>query len=238
MRRPEALFFDLDDTLLDDHASVLRSLDLVCQQVLAPALPELDLRAFFRTYRETADTFWESGDIRTEDQATARLMLWRRALAQFDCSDETVVVAARDAYTRLRDETPIVFDDALPVLAALHGRFPLALITNGGSEGQRSKLSQAGLSGFFDFVVTSDDFHAGKPDPGIFHHAAQQIGVAPEAAWHIGDSPGNDVKGAVNAGLGAVWLNRLAKRRDARHPAPHHEITSLIELLPLLNAAG
>lgn len=122
MRRPEALFFDLDDTLLDDHASVLRSLDLVCRQVLRPALPQLDLGAFFHTYREVADSYWESGDVRRDDQATSRLKLWRLALARFDCTNEALAVAARDAYTRLRDEKPIVFDDALPVLAALHGR--------------------------------------------------------------------------------------------------------------------
>lgn len=112
----------------------------------------------------------------------------------------------------------------------------MALITNGGSAGQRNKLTTSGLAGFFDFVITSDDFRAGKPDPGIFHHAAQQLGVAPEAAWHTGDSPGNDVKGAVNAGLGAVWLNRAGRPRDARHPAPHYEIASLEELLQLLGA--
>ena len=238
MQAPQALFFDLDDTLLDDHASVLRSLDLTCQQVLAPALPSLDLQAFFKTYREIADNFWESGEIRIEDQEASRLMLWREALLQFDCNDEAIALAARGAYTRFRDERPIVFEDALPVLQALQGRYRLALITNGRNVKQRAKLKNAGLDEFFDFVMTSEDFHTGKPDPGIFHHTARQLDVAPEAAWHIGDSQGNDIKGAVNAGLGAVWLNRLAKPRDARHPAPHHEIASLTELLTLLRPAN
>jgi putative hydrolase of the HAD superfamily len=210
----------------------------VCQQVIGPAVPALNLLAFKKTYRENADAFWESGEVRTDDQETSRLMLWRQSLAHFDCRDEALVLAARAAYTNFRDEKPIVFDDALPVLAAVHGRYPLALITNGGSVKQRRKLSNSGLAHFFDFVVTSDDYHASKPDPGIFHHAAGRLGLAPEAAWHVGDSPGNDIKGAVNAGLGAVWLNRRGKPRDARHPAPHHEIASLTELLALLDAAG
>jgi putative hydrolase of the HAD superfamily len=238
LQRPQALFFDLDDTLLDDHTSVLRSLDLVCQQVIAQAIPSLDLQAFTKNYRENADAFWESGDVRTDDQETWRLMLWRQALSHFDCTDEALVLAARAAYSNFRDEKPIVFDDALPVLGALHRSYPLALITNGGSLKQRKKLTNSGLAHFFDFVVTSDDYQASKPDPGIFHHAAERVGVAPGDAWHVGDSPGNDIKGAVNAGMGAVWLNRLAKSRDLRHPAPHHEIATLLDLLPLLEASG
>jgi putative hydrolase of the HAD superfamily len=237
LQRPKALFFDLDDTLLDDDASVVRSLDLTCQQVIAPAVPSLDLHAFAKVYREITVSVWESGDVRTDDQETSGLMLWRQALAHFDCRDEALVLAARAAYTNFRDEKPIVFDDALPVLAALHGRYPLALITNGGSVKQRRKLSNSGLAHFFDFVVTSDDYHASKPDPGIFHHAAERLGVVPDSVWHVGDSPGNDVKGAVNAGLAAVWLNRLARARDERHPAPHHEIATLTELLPLLEGS-
>jgi putative hydrolase of the HAD superfamily len=238
MRRPQALFFDLDDTLIDDNASTLRSLTLVIEQVLLPALPELDPDAFFAGYRRVSLEYWESGEVRTEDQATSRLYLWRQTLTNFGYADEALAVRARDAYTILRDEKPLLFDDALPVLAQLHGRYPMAIITNGGAQGQRSKLANAGLTHFFEAIVTSDDFGSSKPDPAIFHHASDLLGVAPAQAWHTGDSRGNDIKGALAAGLGGVvWMNRLGAPAGEMFPAAHAQIASLAGLLPLLDAA-
>jgi putative hydrolase of the HAD superfamily len=238
MRRPRAIFFDLDDTLIDDHASTLRSLTLVLEQVIRPALPGIDLDAFFAGYRSVSDAYWESGDVRTMDQATSRLYLWRQTLTNFGHDDEALALQARDTYTVLRDEKPLLFNDALPLLAHLHGRYPLAVITNGGSAGQSSKMSQTNLTHLFEAIVTSDDFGVSKPDPAIFHHAAECLGVLPADAWHIGDSRGNDIKGALAADLGgAVWLNRSSVVSNDEFGPAHAEIATLSELRALLEAA-
>jgi putative hydrolase of the HAD superfamily len=49
-------------------------------------------------------------------------------------------------------------------------------------------------------VVTSADAGAPKPDPAIFRLALDRLGVAPERALHVGDSP-EDEAGARGAGL-------------------------------------
>ncbi|MCY1561434.1 noncanonical pyrimidine nucleotidase, YjjG family [compost metagenome] len=50
---------------------------------------------------------------------------------------------------------------------------------------------------------------------------------------HIGDHPGDDIAGAQQAGLRAVWFNPTGKPWDADH-APDAEIRSLTELPGLL----
>ena len=61
--------------------------------------------------------------------------------------------------------------------------------------------------GAWDVVITDDDVHAAKPDPGGLLAAAQALGIAPEQAVYIGDSTA-DMKAGRNAGMrigAALW---------------------------------
>jgi putative hydrolase of the HAD superfamily len=61
-------------------------------------------------------------------------------------------------------------------------------------------LERLGLALFFSAVVTSASAGAAKPDPQPFLAALELIGVPPDRALHVGDSPA-DEEGARAAGL-------------------------------------
>jgi putative hydrolase of the HAD superfamily len=63
-----------------------------------------------------------------------------------------------------------------------------------------SYLEQAGLRFYFAAVVSSAEAGAAKPDPAIFVHALEQLGVSSRRALHIGDGE-PDREGARAAGL-------------------------------------
>ena len=46
-----------------------------------------------------------------------------------------------------------------------------------------------------------------KPDPRIFAIALERLGVAPEHAIHVGDTPAADVDGAIAAGVTPVLVD-------------------------------
>jgi FMN phosphatase YigB (HAD superfamily) len=46
-----------------------------------------------------------------------------------------------------------------------------------------------------------------KPDPAIFRLALEAMGVDPQHALHIGDTPAADVEGARAAGMHAVLVD-------------------------------
>ena len=234
MQRPTALFFDLDGTLVDDDASVLRSCGLVCE-LLRSSLPRLDDSLLTETYVRVSQALWDTGKVLLANQHELRLQLWRETLALAGCYDEALAVQARGAYAAFRLEKPVLYDDALPALDALRGRYRLAVITNGLRDVQRHKFTETGLDRYFDLIVTSDDFGAGKPDPAIFRHALGALSLDPGRTWHIGDSLVADVAGARAAALAAgVWLNRLGLTWDVSHPEPPAEIATLAELPALL----
>jgi len=57
-----------------------------------------------------------------------------------------------------------------------------------------------------DFVVSSADVGARKPDPAIFRAALERLRVPPRDVWFVGDSYEKDVKGAAAAGVSPVWF--------------------------------
>ncbi len=59
----------------------------------------------------------------------------------------------------------------------------------------------------WDAIVVSGEIGMRKPDPAIFHHAAEEIGVAPEHCFFIDDLEEN-VLGAQAIGMGGYHFTR------------------------------
>lgn len=72
-----------------------------------------------------------------------------------------------------------------------------------------------------------------KPDPRIFHHVAQAIGVPPERCLYVGDTVRYDVIGARGAGFHPLHFDPLGLCRSAD---VHGHIASLTELGVLLQS--
>jgi putative hydrolase of the HAD superfamily len=85
------------------------------------------------------------------------------------------------------------------------GGIRIAVVSN--SDGSvRESLSRAGFDGLFEFVVDSHEVGLAKPDPAIFVHALDRLGVDAAGAWYVGDSIYHDVVGGITAGLAASVL--------------------------------
>jgi len=109
---------------------------------------------------------------------------------------------------RFGDTRP--YDDVLPTLDALHGRYRLGLLSNGNSYPER-----CGLPDRFHFVVFAQDHGIEKPDRRLFEVALARAGCRPQELLHVGDSLTNDVAGAQGAGVRSVWLNRYGAQNDS-----------------------
>lgn len=104
--------------------------------------------------------------------------------------------------------------------------YRLAVISN--ADGRVEELLvRAELRPYFEFVVDSHLVEIEKPDPRIFHHALDRMGVEPRESLYVGDLYPVDVVGARRAGLHAVLLDP-----DERQPedADADRLSSLSEL--------
>ena len=100
-----------------------------------------------------------------------------------------------------------LYDEVTDVLDQLRGRFPLGIISN--FDGRlRVILEHLEISNYFGNVIISSEVGADKPDPLIFHRAAELAGVMPGEALHVGDDRVRDWSGAAAAGFNVFQLDR------------------------------
>ncbi len=224
---PQAVLFDLDDTLWP----------------IAPVILEAE-QILFAWLREHAPRVAQQFTIETLRHARLELLArrpefqldlgaLRRAglIAAFEQAGEDAakVELAMTEFFAARNAV-IPYDDVLPGLLRLKGRVRIGSVTNGNAD-----LETIGLARHFEVSVAAPSFGVAKPDQRIFLEACRQLDVAPQEAVYVGDDLLLDVHGAQRAGLRAVWMNRLGKPNGLTHEVrPDGEVSSLDGLLAWL----
>jgi len=238
MDRPHAVFFDMDDTLLDTSGRLEEAWSAALE---GPAsVLGTDTGLLREAIRREAREFWKDeaavGHWRT-DLVGARAHVVARALASMELEGGL----AREIAHAYEDELLpriALFPDALPTIEALRGAgMRLALLTNGPIDLQRSKVTRFDLARRFDLVIIEGEFGRGKPEPEVFAHAMERLEVAPGEAWMVGDNLYADIGGAKRAGLHAVWIHRDRLELTEGAAMPDRVIGNLGQLLDALELA-
>jgi putative hydrolase of the HAD superfamily len=218
---PKAIFFDAAGTLIHLRKSVGYHYAFVGARIgLRLDASALD-RAFGRCWKQMPVRPAIEGPREEDDKGWWRELVNRvldQVVPGLDELDRDAFFEG--AYSHFAE--PGVWDlypEVGEVLAGLHGRFDLAVISN--FDGRlRMILEHLGVSKFFSHVFLSSELGADKPDPAIYRRALRLCGTQPDETLHVGDDPERDWEGASRAGLPIFQLER-----------PRN---SLRDLLPLL----
>jgi putative hydrolase of the HAD superfamily len=124
------------------------------------------------------------------------------------------------------------YPDAAPALEALRSRGLAIVVVSNWDHSLHERLEETGLAPLVDGAVASAELGRAKPDPAIFEHALGLVGAG--TGLHAGDTPDEDVAGALAAGLRAVLV---ARDGPATAPAGVPVIRSLAELPALCDYA-
>ena len=260
-----ALLLDLDETLIEEDAAAAAAFEATAAFGEACDPRITDPVGFVAAARAQARHLWSSaptydycryiGISSTEGlwccfegdgaataalrrrSPTYRRATWSRALQTQGVKDDALTDALAKRFAAERRARHRVFADVGPALAELRERHPLVLVTNGASCLQQEKLDRSGLRPFFDVVVVSAEFGAGKPDAAIFRYALSRLAEPHDQAVMLGDSLDRDIDGALSAGLQAIWVNRLGQPRPANRQEVV-EVSTLDEAVATLSAAA
>jgi 2-haloacid dehalogenase len=123
------------------------------------------------------------------------------------------------------------FDDVEHALTDLQGRdCRLFAFSNGSAEAVETLLSSAGISSYFEGVVSCDDVRSFKPNPAVYAHFLRAAGATGSDSWLISGNP-FDVIGAISAGMRGAWVRRSEESIfDPWGIEPTVTVTSLGEL--------
>ncbi len=124
-------------------------------------------------------------------------------------------------------------------LAVLRQRYELCVVSDAlTTPGRvlRELLAHHGLERYFGAFAFSDEIGRSKPDPAMFHVAAERLGVEFGDMLHIGDRDHNDVKGPQALGMKAILFTAQRAADAATTSADaicrdHAELPAIIDAL-------
>ncbi|MFD7167641.1 HAD family hydrolase [Streptomyces violascens] len=101
-----------------------------------------------------------------------------------------------------------LFPDTLPVLDVLAEGYRHAILSNSSLSSQERKLRILGVRDRFEALLCAAELGIAKPEAAAFHAGCEALGLPPEEVVYVGDQPDIDARGADEAGLRGVWLDR------------------------------
>jgi putative hydrolase of the HAD superfamily len=229
----EAVCFDLDDTLCvskwSDHefnSEIFKRTDT--DPIFSPS----DLRSVNPKDIESA-----------ENVAEFYTNLYRATVRNIDTDvdpNSPLIEKLGKLAGDLYEPTAVTFrKGAEETLKYVRKHYTVGLITNGKRETQTTKLKKLGIIDTFDTAVICDPNWGidSKPAQEPFEMALADLSTSTENTLHIGDSHGEDVLGAHNAGFQSVWapINRSHEELPSEpDPAPTYRVKSLTDLLTII----
>ncbi|GGN12823.1 hydrolase [Streptomyces fuscichromogenes] len=229
-----AVVWDVDDTLFDYTSADREGMraHLAAEGLLAGWG---SAEAALVRWREITDQQWArfaAGELSFEDQRRDRVRVFLAA--------ELTDAEADDWFRRYLTHYEAVwtlFPDVLPALDALAAGYRHAVLSNSSLHVQDRKLRTLGVYERFEAVLCAAELGVSKPAPGAFLAACEALELAPHEVAYVGDHPEIDGRGAADAGLLSVWIDRHGPAAaPAAAPVGPHRIASLAELPAILRA--
>jgi FMN hydrolase / 5-amino-6-(5-phospho-D-ribitylamino)uracil phosphatase len=207
-----AICFDLDDTLWPIWPAIVAA-ETALQQWFAVEHPAVSERFDLTQMRAVRDAVALELPHLAHDFSAIRLHSIERLLA-LGGADPARAHAGFEVFYAARNAVAL-YDDTASALARLRQRFALYTLTNGNAD-----LQRMGLDHWFAQSFSARALGFAKPDPRGFAAVTAAAGLQPQQLLHVGDHPEQDVMGAINAGVQAVWLNRTDEPWPLTAPAP------------------
>ncbi len=223
---------DLDNTLWETEHT-LRCADERLSQWLRERFPEHAEELDSASLREQRIALSRCRPQLRHQLSRLRQLSLRRLLRHFGRTRQQSrleAAAAFGVFLELRHQLRL-YDGAEPVLEQLARHYRLAALSNGNAELWRLPCSR-----HFDFALRAEELPHGKPHRTAFEAVRRRAGLEAHQIVHIGDSPEDDIQGALQAGCHAIWANFDGMAWRFGTPRPDGEIRHWRELPRLIEA--
>ncbi|MDA1113057.1 MAG: HAD-IA family hydrolase [Planctomycetota bacterium] len=157
----------------------------------------------------------------------------QRVLTECGMAENKLEKAHKSLLAQFADSSNYtLFPEVKEVLETLSNHGMQMGVVSNWTEHLPKLLQDLGIANYFSFIVTSADLRTEKPGRAIFERALFRAGVAAEETVHTGGHFERDVRGALNAGMRAVWLDRSGEyRTDCEGVPVVAELGGLVKLL-------
>jgi putative hydrolase of the HAD superfamily len=200
------LFFDLDNTIWDFNSNSFDALFIALDKLkLLDTIGSYD--DFFKIYSKVNDRLWE---LYRQGTMNKKVLSVQRFEETFEKNGTPLNIGGEVVNSAYLAEMPLqtkLVDGARQVLDYLHGRYEVAIITNGFKEVQYEKITRSELSKYFQKIFISEEIGTQKPGRQIFEYAIKSMNAPKKSSLMIGDSWEVDIVGAMNFGIDQIYYN-------------------------------
>ena len=231
MQRYRNLFIDLDDTVYDFSTASKES--------FRETYELLDYGRYFDSFEHYLSIYephnlelWRiygEGKITKEELNRQRYSYPLKMVGVED--QELADTFCREALGRIPTKGPLM-PGALEILEYLRPKYRMFILSNGFKELQSHKMRTAGIDGYFDALILSEDIGVNKPGRALYEHALQVTGSSLEDSIMIGDMFDTDIVGAANIGMDQIYYNPKGKKGNAFEPT--FEVAHLLQIKEIL----
>ncbi len=242
MAKPSTIFFDMDETLIENTVP-FADLFTKLYQSYDKELGVDTLPLFIAQFRQDAPILWQSMfDSEQSPEAQLRQCYENCLLATKSVDSDTAKRISYDMFERFIElsSSQVRFNPhAETTLARLKELgITTGLITNGIEAIQLGKVKALELDKKLDSITVSAQARMHKPHAAVFELALSRAKARASDAWQVGDHAINDVAGGIRAGLGGIYYNPknldIEEEFDDLKERPTHTIKGLDEILALL----
>ena len=201
--RYKAVLFDVDDTLLDFQTGNRNAVNQLMDELGYHDPDRYD------QYEAINLKCWQELEAGLLTQNQLKLARFVRFFDRYPVPGDPKWAAER--FVTLLGQQSILLPNALETVARIAEKLPVAIVTNGITDIQRSRLALSPLKDHVTEVIISEEVGVSKPRPGIFEIALDRLGVKAGEALMVGDGVNSDIRGANNALIDACWVNPEGK---------------------------
>ncbi|NNG01503.1 MAG: HAD family hydrolase [Desulfobacteraceae bacterium] len=202
----KAVLFDLDGTLLDSFSAHYGAYEIM----FAHFGIELVKKRFLSTYSPN----------------------WYETYQAFGLPEKHWDSANRLWLEAMEKNHTLLFPGVAEILAILHRRYTLGLVTSGSKSRVTTDLARTQIEHLFSIVVTGDDIQKPKPSPEGLNLALLELGVRPGETVYIGDALA-DYEMALAAGVSFIGVKSDFANLNSDDPSYQvYPIKHLPDLLP------
>src|ERR1035438_3398723 len=217
------LLFDADGTLFDYERAEATALEQAFGLIGVAFDP-----SYLPPYQRINQALWQAVERGEITPGVVKLRRFELLLEAIGVGRWTSTLSAH--YLECLAACSELIEDASEVLQALHGKYRIAILTNGLQVVQRGRLARSVIRDHIADIIISEEIGFAKPAKEFFDIAMARLGhPSVREVLMIGDGWASDIQGAVQYGIDACWYNPGRMPRPATTEITR-EIASLREL--------
>lgn len=222
------IFFDIDNTLLDDRHAVKQACSAIHKKFGDKI--EIHIDNFLKIWNEAIEEYIE---LYLEGKITFQEQRMKRVAKVFELDESQMSHEVADkifqVYLQEYENNWRLFPDVKLCLEELKNE-TLGIISNGDFDQQSQKLKNLDIWKYFKTVVISSKVGRSKPDSRIFEFACDSISSKPENCIYVGDKLEEDARACEKIGMIGIWLNREGKENKVGNIKALHSLKDLPNL--------